>query len=103
MDGRVLGAHKGVIHYTIGQRRGLGIGGLSEPLYVVKLDPHAQVVVGPKAALATRTVPVKEVNWTRRGFPRGRVPRNSRTGPFHAPAPARDPASDRRHQAQQNC
>ncbi len=64
MNGRVLGAHKGVIHYTIGQRRGLGIGGLSEPLYVVKLDPDTrQVVVGPKAALATRTVPVKEVNW----------------------------------------
>ena len=64
LDGRVLGSHRGVIHYTIGQRRGLGIGGLDEPLYVVRLDPDArQVVVGPKAALATRVVPVREINW----------------------------------------
>lgn len=63
-DGRVLGDHNGVIHYTIGQRRGLGIGGLSEPLYVVKLDvDNKQVVVGPKEMLATRTIPVREINW----------------------------------------
>ena len=63
-DGRVLGTHNGVIHYTIGQRRGLGIGGLSEPLYVVKLDvDNKQVVVGPKEMLATRTIPVREINW----------------------------------------
>ena len=54
--GKVLGTHKGVIHYTIGQRRGLGIGGLSEPLYVVRLDvENRRVVVGPKDMLATRT------------------------------------------------
>lgn len=64
MEGRVLGTHDGVIRYTIGQRKGLGIGGLSEPLFVVRLDPEKrQVVVGPKAALATRTVPLREVNW----------------------------------------
>ena len=64
VDGRVLGEHEGVIHYTIGQRRGLGIGGLSEPLYVVKLDVDAkQVIVGPKEMLATRVVPVREINW----------------------------------------
>ena len=63
-DGRVLAQHDGVIHYTIGQRRGLGIGGLSEPLYVVKLDvDKKQVVVGPKELLATRNVPVREINW----------------------------------------
>ena len=63
-SGRVLGRHDGVIHYTIGQRRGLGIGGLSDPLYVVKLDVEArQVVVGPKEMLATRQVPVREINW----------------------------------------
>ncbi|MDA9789397.1 tRNA 2-thiouridine(34) synthase MnmA [Amylibacter sp.] len=63
MDGEVLGEHKGVIHYTIGQRRGLGIGG-REPLYVVKLDVDKKhVIVGPKEALATRTVPVREINW----------------------------------------
>ncbi|THD84468.1 tRNA 2-thiouridine(34) synthase MnmA [Aliigemmobacter aestuarii] len=64
MDGRVLGSHRGVIHYTIGQRKGLGIGGLEEPLYVVRLDPDARrVIVGPKAALSTRTIPVREINW----------------------------------------
>ncbi|MFV0245575.1 MAG: tRNA 2-thiouridine(34) synthase MnmA [Qingshengfaniella sp.] len=64
MDGQVLGEHRGVIHYTIGQRRGLGIGGLADPLYVVRLDPETrQVIVGPKEALATRTVPVREINW----------------------------------------
>ncbi|MGE4326480.1 MAG: tRNA 2-thiouridine(34) synthase MnmA [Pseudodonghicola sp.] len=63
-DGRVLGTHEGVIHYTIGQRRGLGIGGLAEPLYVVKLDvDKKQVVVGPKDLLSTRIVPVREINW----------------------------------------
>lgn len=64
MEGNVLGSHNGVIHYTIGQRRGLGIGGLGDPLYVVKLDPEARhVIVGPREALSTRTVPVGEVNW----------------------------------------
>ena len=63
-DGRVIGTHSGVIHYTIGQRRGLGIGGLEEPLYVVKLDPEKRhVIVGPKDMLSTRMVPVREVNW----------------------------------------
>ncbi|MGA9433294.1 MAG: tRNA 2-thiouridine(34) synthase MnmA [Roseobacter sp.] len=63
-DGRVLGAHDGVVNYTIGQRRGLGIGGLADPLYVVKLDPETRrVVVGPKSMLSTRTIPVREVNW----------------------------------------
>ena len=63
-EGRILGTHEGVIHYTIGQRRGLGIGGLSEPLYVVKLDVDTkEVVVGPKDMLATRNIPIKEINW----------------------------------------
>ncbi len=63
-DGRVLGAHRGVIHYTVGQRRGLGIGGLAVPLYVVRLDvDNRRVIVGPKELLATRTVPVREINW----------------------------------------
>jgi tRNA-specific 2-thiouridylase len=64
MAGNVLGQHRGVIHYTIGQRRGLGIGGLENPLYVVKLDPDTRhVVVGPKEALSTRVIPVREINW----------------------------------------
>jgi tRNA-specific 2-thiouridylase len=64
MSGTVLGQHDGVIHYTIGQRRGLGIGGLDTPLYVVRLDPDThQVIVGPKEMLATRRVPIREINW----------------------------------------
>jgi tRNA-specific 2-thiouridylase len=52
-----------VIRYTVGQRRGLGIGG-GEPLFVVRLDAdRRQVVVGPREALARREVPVAEVNW----------------------------------------
>ena len=63
-SGTVLGQHRGVIHYTIGQRRGLGIGGLADPLYVVRLDPEKRhVVVGPKESLATHIVPVREINW----------------------------------------
>ncbi len=63
-DGRVLGQHNGVLHYTIGQRRGLGIGGLSDPLYVVRLDVDTkQVIVGPKELLSTRIIPVREINW----------------------------------------
>ena len=65
LSGKVLGHHKGVIHYTIGQRRGLGIGGLGDhPLYVVKLDPDTRrIIVGPKEALATRLLRVAEINW----------------------------------------
>ena len=63
-EGNVLAKHEGVIHYTIGQRRGLGIGGLADPLYVVKLDAERkEVVVGPKSMLATRKIPVREINW----------------------------------------
>ncbi len=62
--GNVLARHEGVIHYTIGQRRGLGIGGLADPLFVVRLDAdRKEVVVGPKSMLATRTIPVREINW----------------------------------------
>ncbi len=63
LDGRVLGRHDGVIHYTVGQRRGLGIGG-GEPFYVVRLDAaRRQVLVGPRSALASRRVTVREINW----------------------------------------
>ena len=64
LQGNILGQHRGVIHYTIGQRKGLGIGGLGDPLYVVRLDPDSRrVIVGPRESLATRTIPVREVNW----------------------------------------
>ena len=64
LQGRELGRHKGLIHYTVGQRRGLEIGGLAEPLYVVRLDPAKQaVVVGPKRALAVSAARIIEPNW----------------------------------------
>ena len=66
IDGRVLGRHPGVLHFTVGQRRGLGLGGTlaGEPLFVVKLDAaRARVVVGPREALATRRVRLRALNW----------------------------------------
>ena len=63
LDGRVLGRHPGVIHYTVGQRRGLGLGG-GAPLHVVRLEPEARrVVVGPRAALGVARFTVTQVNW----------------------------------------
>ena len=68
IDGRVVGGHQGIIHYTIGQRKGLGIGGgvseNNEPLYVIALKPEDnQVIVGPKEALARDTLYLKDCNW----------------------------------------
>jgi tRNA-specific 2-thiouridylase len=63
VDGRVLGRHDGIIHYTVGQRRGLGLS-VGEPLYVVRLDAGtARVVVGPRDMLATRTIRLTDLNW----------------------------------------
>ncbi|WP_404367095.1 tRNA 2-thiouridine(34) synthase MnmA [Sphingomonas sp. MMS24-J45] len=67
--GRVLGQHRGLIHFTVGQRRGLEIGGTPEPLYVIRLDPATnQVVVGPKAALAVGAARLGGVNWLAGGY-----------------------------------
>lgn len=63
LDGRVLGEHNGVIHYTIGQRRGLGVA-TGDPLYVVKIDaPKRRVIVGPREALMTSGLLLEELNW----------------------------------------
>ena len=63
IDGRVLGRHSGIINYTIGQRRGLGVPA-QEPLYVLKLDAsRREVVVGPKECLRTRRILLRDVNW----------------------------------------
>lgn len=63
LEGRVLGRHDGIIHFTVGQRRGLG-GGHGDPLYVVRIDAAARrVVVGPRAALLRDRVRLREVNW----------------------------------------
>ena len=68
MNGNVIGQHNGIIHYTIGQRKGLGIGGgVSEnnaPFYVVQVNPKTnQVIVGPKEALARDIIFIEECNW----------------------------------------
>ncbi|MDT7934047.1 MAG: tRNA 2-thiouridine(34) synthase MnmA [Sphingomonadaceae bacterium] len=64
LSGRVLGRHAGLIHFTVGQRRGLGVGGEVEPLYVVRLEPEARrVVVGPREALGVSAVRLEELNW----------------------------------------
>ena len=63
IDGRVLGEHAGILHYTIGQRKGLGVA-LGDPLYVVHLDARSRrVIVGPKEALDTRRVILRDMNW----------------------------------------
>lgn len=63
VDGHVLARHEGIIHYTVGQRRGLGVTA-GEPLYVVALDAaRRRVVVGPRAALAVRRLVLRDVNW----------------------------------------
>ncbi|MFZ9414047.1 MAG: tRNA 2-thiouridine(34) synthase MnmA, partial [Alphaproteobacteria bacterium] len=70
MQGRVLGRHEGTIGFTVGQRRGLGIGGSPEPLYVVAVDPGAaRVTVGPREALARREIDVGGFNWIGGGTP----------------------------------
>ena len=63
LTGRVLGRHRGIVHFTVGQRRGLGIAA-GEPLYVVRLDAERhRVVVGPREALRTMRMRLRDVNW----------------------------------------
>ncbi|WP_095012263.1 tRNA 2-thiouridine(34) synthase MnmA [Tsuneonella mangrovi] len=84
--GEVLGAHGGVIHFTVGQRRGLEIGGQAEPLYVVALDAKAaQVKVGPKAMLAVSSARLVETN--RIGSLSGDVPLTAKVRSLAKPVP----------------
>ncbi|MBM3552598.1 MAG: tRNA 2-thiouridine(34) synthase MnmA [Alphaproteobacteria bacterium] len=104
LDGRVLGRHAGVIHYTIGQRRGLGLGAKVagrdvEPLYVLRLDAaKAQVVVGPREALETRAAKLRDVNWIGEGkfssLPPEGIDILARVRSTRPPAPARLIAGD---------
>lgn len=71
LDGTVLGKHEGIIHYTVGQRKGLGIGG-GDALFVIKLDAaKKQVIVGPKEALLKNSFIIRETNWL--DMPEGEV------------------------------
>jgi tRNA-uridine 2-sulfurtransferase len=63
IDGRVLGEHQGIVHFTIGQRKGIGVA-IGDPLYVVHLDARSRrVIVGPREALDTRRLILRDVNW----------------------------------------
>jgi tRNA-specific 2-thiouridylase len=97
VDGRVLGRHQGIMRYTIGQRRGLGVSDAAatggEPLFVIKLDAAARrVIVGPRAALATRIVRLRDVNWIGDGdlrdLPASGLDVHVRLRSTRAPAPA---------------
>ena len=91
LDGRVLGSHDGILHYTIGQRRGIGVA-TGEPLYVVHLDARSRrVIVGPKEALETHRVYLRDINWLGDGDICDDARRRLclfRQGPLHAPAGA---------------
>jgi tRNA-uridine 2-sulfurtransferase len=64
VEGRTLGRHPGIIHFTVGQRKGLGLSGTGEPLFVIRLDADSRrVVVGPREALRTRMIRLTSVNW----------------------------------------
>jgi tRNA-specific 2-thiouridylase len=63
-EGRVLGRHDGIINFTVGQRKGLGLSGNDEPLFVQRLDAaNARVVVGPRSSLKCRSIVLRDVNW----------------------------------------
>lgn len=85
--GNVLGEHRGLIHFTVGQRRGLEIGGSPEPLYVIRLDPERrEVVVGPKVALAVRAARIEGLNWLSGSY---EGPMTAKVRSMARPAPAR--------------
>jgi tRNA-specific 2-thiouridylase len=64
LEGRVLGRHRGIVHFTVGQRRGIEVGGQKEPLYVVRIEPgEARIIVGPRSALAVEAMEVADWNW----------------------------------------
>ena len=87
VDGRVLGRHKGMIHFTVGQRKGLEIGGQPDPLYVIRLDAAGKrVIVGPKAALAVSGATLTDINWLGRDFA---GPLTAKVRSMAKPVPAR--------------
>lgn len=87
-EGNVLGRHKGIIHYTTGQRKGLGLS-LKEPMYVVRIDTEKnQVILGRNQDLMTRTFTVKDFNWIACAVPGGSMKCDVRIRYKHKEAPA---------------
>src|SRR5271155_1687959 len=92
VNGRVLGRHGGVVHYTIGQRRGIGVAA-AEALYVVALDAaNARVIVGPRSSLAIARLRLRDLNWIGGGggadLPAAGLPIGARVRSTRPPAPA---------------
>jgi tRNA-specific 2-thiouridylase len=88
VDGRVLGQHRGLIHFTVGQRKGLDIGGQAEPLYVVRLEPESRrVIAGPRAALAVAAARLSDINWI--GGPDRGGPVQAKVRSMARPVPAK--------------
>ena len=90
VDGNDMGPHEGIAHYTVGQRRGLGLGGEKKPLYVIEIRPIDQaVIVGPKAELAKHEITVRDVNWLGSGnsIPAGGMRAMVRVRNTHEPVP----------------
>ncbi|MEZ5812976.1 MAG: tRNA 2-thiouridine(34) synthase MnmA [Rhizobiaceae bacterium] len=92
IDGRVLGRHDGILHYTIGQRRGIGVA-TGEPLYVMHLDAdRSRVIVGPREALETSRIILRDMNWLGDGpledLPGGGIELFARVRSTRPPCPA---------------
>jgi len=93
MQGNILGNHEGIIHFTVGQRKGLNIGARdgenNEPLYVIKVDANSKrVTVGPKAALAKINVALREINWLGHDMPQSDIPITVKLRSAQPPLPA---------------
>jgi tRNA-specific 2-thiouridylase len=87
LSGRVVGRHRGLIHFTVGQRRGIEIGGSPEPLYVVRLEPATKrLIVGPRRALAVAAARLDDVNWIGEGH---EGPITAKVRSLAKPVPAR--------------
>jgi tRNA-specific 2-thiouridylase len=87
LAGRVIGRHRGITGFTVGQRRGIEIGGAPEPLYVVRIDAaEKRLVVGPRAALAVTAAQLGEINWLGESFDR---PLTAKVRSLAKPVPAR--------------
>lgn len=89
MKGETIGEHKGIIYYTIGQRKGLGIGGAKDPLYVVDINAEKNaVILGPRSALMHRTLEAGGMNWVSIAAPEKEMRVQARIRQQHMEAPA---------------
>ncbi len=90
LNGRVLGQHQGLVHFTVGQRKGIDVGGQPKPLYVVRLEPdEKRLVVGPREALGVASVSLSELNWLGGHVPGGGMKITVKIRSMAKPAPAR--------------